>query len=150
MKIYFSFVLMLAVLILHCGESTTQSEEENAETFIEIESLDPQANQVLSATDTIRASLKYAIAGDISSDFGFSISIKFASKTIGETFSIGAPAAVDISERSGTTSIEYPMELIWSNQNLHHPVSCYFYLHQMTSETASKVIARTPEIAYSE
>jgi hypothetical protein len=135
---------------MSCKESVTESQNDDEQTYIEVKTLIPEVNTLISANDTIRAMLEYAIAEDIISDFGFSLSIKFDSKNEGETFSIGSDASIVLNEKKGTKSLEYPLNQIWSNENLKHPLGCYFYLHQMTSETASKVLARTPIINYSE
>ncbi len=151
MKVIKIIIATLFLLLISCKESTTESNNDNNnETFIEILSLVPEVESILTVNDTIAASLRFAIAEDIQSDFGFSISIKFVSVVEGQTFSIGPQSSVELSERTGTVNLSYPLEQIWLNNNLKHPVSCYFYLHQKLSETSSKVIARTTVIIYTE
>ena len=151
MNYMMSIIMLVVLLLFSCKESATESNNDNIkETFIEILKLSPQAESVLTSQDTITASLQIAIAGGIQSDFGFSVSIKFASKIEGQTFSTGENSSITLGTKTGNVILEYPISQIWSNTNLKRPISCYFYLHQMTSETASKVIARTAEIKYNE
>jgi len=117
---------------------------------VAITSLSPDPGATVTPKDTIIASLRYAIADNVQSDYGFQVSIKFESTTPGTTFSVGETAQVDLLEREGNVTIEYPLQTIWNFQNLKHPVACYFYLHKMTSVNSSIVIAQTVRIAYQE
>jgi hypothetical protein len=141
--------LLLFLFFISCKDNPTESETDS-DTWIIVEEITPLAQSVLTAQDTIEATLEYAISNEITSDYGFTVSIKFTGTTAGQTFSIGSAAAVSITERKSTVSLNYPLELIWNHSSLKHPVSCYFYLHQYTSTTSSKVIAKTDEIVYQE
>ncbi len=149
MRVTVFMLITVSLLISSCKDSTTDSNNE-MESTIEILDLSPEPQSVVSAQDTIKAVLKYSIAEDIHSDFGFSISIKFVSTTEGRTFSSGPDAEIELTERDGEVPLQYPLELIWNHSDLKHPISCYFYLHKQTSETSSTVIAKTEEISYME
>lgn len=142
-------LITVVLLFISCNDSTTDSTNET-ESTIEILDLSPEPGSVVSSQDTIKAVLKYSIAEDIHSDFGFSISIKFVSTTAGRTFSIDPNAEIKLTERDGEVSLQYPLEFIWNHSDLKHPISCYFYLHKQTSETSSTVITKTEEISYME
>ncbi len=144
------FITCFSVLILcpSCKDSPTDNNK--TESSIEINNLIPEPGSVITSHDTLTASLLYSISDDIQSDFGFSISIKFVSIIEGQTFSVGPNSQIEVMQKEGNVTLEYPLELIWNHQNLKHPISCYFYLHKMTSETTSTVIARTVEINYNE
>ena len=137
------------ILCYSCNDSPTENDNQN-ESSIEIDNLIPESGSTITVNDTISASLLYSIADDIQSAFGFSVSIKFVSINEGETFSIGTSADIEVVQREGAVTLEYPLDIIWNHQNLKHPISCYFNLHKETSETSSTIIARTVEINYNE
>jgi hypothetical protein len=149
MRVTVFMLITVALLFISCNDSTTDSTNET-ESTIEIRDLSPEPGSVVSSQDTIKAVLKYSIAEDIHSDFGFSISIKFVSTTAGRTFSINSNAVIKLTERDGEVPLQYPLELIWNHSDLKHPISCYFYLHKQTSDTSSTVITKTEEISYME
>ena len=151
MKVIVSVLIFVLLLTISCKESVTESNGDNGEeTFIKILELSPDAESILTSQDTISALLQFSIADEIQSDFGFSLSIKFVSKIEGQTFSTGSNSSITLGPKTGEVRIEYSLAQIWSHANLKHPVACYFYMHQMTSETASKVLAKTAEIKYTE
>ena len=144
------FICMAILICLNgCEDNPTESNL-NSESSITIVSLIPEPESTITSNDTIRATLAYSIASDVQSDFGFTISIKFVSIIEGQTFSVGEAAQTELILREGNVTMNYPLELIWDHQNLKQPVSCYFYLHKMTSQTSSSVLARTTEIGYNE
>ncbi len=149
MKVYASITLMAVFLLFACKDNPTEGND-SATTYIEVIDLIPQTGSTISASDTIAAVLKYAIDNAVQSDYGFSISVKFASVNEGQTFSIGQDAEIVLTEKTGTVTHAYPLDLIWNHADLKHPVSCYFYLHRKTSQTSSTVIAKTAEIKYTE
>lgn len=149
MRVTVFILITVALLFIFCKDSTTDNPNETKST-IEILDLSPEPGSVLSSQDTINAVLRYSIAKDIHSDFGYSISIKFVSTTAERTFSIGPSAEIKIIERDGEVPFQYSLELIWNHSDLKHPISCYFYLHKETSETSSTVLAKTEEISYME
>ena len=147
--IYFTIL----VLFISCKESITNNDNETKST-IEILDLSPEAKSVVSSQDTIKSLLRYSVAKDIQSEFGFKIAILFVSTSAGSTFSIGPNNMINVTDKDGEIRIEYPLEFIWDEANLKHPVSFYFYLEEVTSRTAlgesSTVIAKTEEINYLE
>lgn len=149
MRVTVLMLITVALLFISCKDSTTDSANETKST-ITILDLSPEPLSVISSQDTIKAVLKYSIVEDILSDFGYSISIKFVSTTAGRTFSINPNAEIELTERNGEVPLQYPLELIWNHSDLKHPISCYFYLHEQTSDTSSIVIAKTEEISYME
>jgi len=149
MRVTVVILITFLLLFISCKESTTDISNER-ESTIEILDLSPEAQSIVSSQDTIKAILRYSIAPDIQSEFGFSISIKFVSTTAGRTFYIGSNAEIEITDRDGQVILKYPLDLVWNYSDLKHPISCYFYLHKETSETSSTVIAKTEEIDYME
>ena len=131
MKLYIIFITSLILGLYSCKDSPTENESES-ETWINIVDLTPQSQSVVSSIDTIKAELSYSISDEIQSDFGFRVSIKFVSTTEGQTFSLGDAAQVEISEKKGTVSLNYPLNLVWNYDKLRRPISFYFYLHKMT------------------
>lgn len=119
---------------------------------ISIRSLLPTLKDNFSKSSTISAQLNYAIAEEEKSDYGFEISIKFVSTQNNTTFSMTTDSSnVPVSEKEGTVTINYPMEIIWDNPRLKHPVTCMFYLHKKTSSSGnSTVIAKTIPITFYE
>lgn len=149
MKLCFILAITLLLVFHSCKDNPTENENES-ETWINIVKLTPQPQSVVTLSDTIKAELSYSISDDIQSDFGFRVSIKFVSTTEGQTFSLGDAAKVGVSEKVGTAFISYPLNLVWDYYKLKHPISCYFYLHKVTSDTTSTIIAKTEEIIYNE
>jgi len=149
MKGYASITLMAVFLLFACKDNPTEGNNAAA-TYIEVAELVPAAGSMISASDTIAAILKYAIDNAVQSDYGFSISVKFTSVNEGQTFSIGQDTDISLTEKAGTITHTYPLDMIWNHADLKHPVSCYFYLHKETSQTSSTVIAKTAEIKYTE
>lgn len=149
MKREIFYCLALLLSIISCKDNPSESEPDS-DSWIILKEITPAAQAFLTPQDTIEATLEYFISNEITSDYGFKVSIKFTSTTAGQTFSIGSVASVSITEKKSTVSIIYPLALIWDHSSLKHPVSCYFYLHQYTSVTSSNVIAETDEIAYQE
>lgn len=149
MKVTIFIFVAVSLLFISCKNSTTESTNDT-ETFIEILNLAPEPGSTITLNDTIIATLRYSIAADIESQFGFSISIKFASTVEGRTFSIGPGSGIELNEKNGDVTLAYPLDIIWNHSDLKHPISCYFYLHKKTSETSSTVIAKTTEINYME
>ena len=149
MKLFVFTFLAVLLAFISCKESPTENNNVS-ETSIEILYLAPESETTITSNDTIIATLRYSIADDIQSEFGFSISIKFTSTLEGRTFSIGPNSTIELTERDGDVTLDYPLDLIWNHSDLKHPISCYFYLHKYTSETTSSVLAKTSEINYYE
>jgi hypothetical protein len=149
MKLCLILGTTLLLLFHSCKDNPAENENES-DTWINIVDLIPESQAVVNSNDTIKVELSYSISDEIQSDYGFRISIKFVSTTEGQTFSLGDAAQVEISQKQGTVSLNYPLNLVWNYDKLRRPISFYFYLHKMTSETSSTVIAKTEEIIYNE
>jgi len=139
------------LLQVACKKSATGSEktDENGSS-IEILSLSPPAESIVTSADTIFAELSYVIADDIDSPYGFTVSIKFQSVAENQTLSLGTEASIRVFNKKGQLRLVYPFASAWRSSDLAHPVSCFFYLHRYVSESTSTVIDKTERITYRE
>ncbi|TFZ65596.1 hypothetical protein E4631_15350 [Hymenobacter sp. UV11] len=98
----------------------------------------------------IQAKLAYHLAAGEQSDYGFAVSIKFQTTTPGRTYSEGELGIREITRRSDTLTIRYPLAAVWADARLRRPITCYFYLHRNTAPGRSRVVAQTPAIIFQE
>jgi len=153
MKVAGFVFLPFLLLLFSCEDNATTSNDETKST-INILNLSPETQSIVTSQDTIKALLEYSIGKDVTSEFGFLIAILFVSTTEGKTFSVGPNNQIELVDRDGEVTLEYPLESIWNNIELKHPITCYFYLEKITAETplgrSSVVIAKTEAINYME
>lgn len=143
---------LLSVLLFGCGkkEEAVPPAPTPAVTSLTLESLTPATGAKVARTSTLTAQLKYSLADSETAPGGYRVAIQFATANSTSTFAVGA-STVTLTERQGTVTLRYPLELIWdlTNPALARPITCYYYL-QRVNGSSSSVIARTAAQTFTE
>lgn len=145
--------VLLSVLLLGCSKQekeVPQPEPVPAVTSLTLTTLTPTAGATLTRASTLTAQLAYSLAATETSPYGYRVAIQFAKVNSTTTTAIN-PSSINLTERTGTVTLQYPLELIWDRTNLAlaHPITCYYYL-QRVNATNSTVIAKTAAQSFTE
>jgi hypothetical protein len=140
------FVVLVTLGLFSCGDQDPGGPVENS---IEIVSIDPAPNSKLDRASVISANLKYTIAPDENSDYGFKIWIQFTKPGDSTSYSF-QPNSIDLDSYSGTVTLSHAIEKEWVYEDTRHPIQCHFTLLRRTSPTASKILAKTTKVDFTE
>jgi quercetin dioxygenase-like cupin family protein len=126
---------------------------------LHLSNLRPAAGTILSARDTIRVDVEYEITGFHPDSFY--LSLQFDTPVEGRT--MGAPVRVrgeadtppvpprqpTLTTARGKASVSAALEHIFDGSELRHPLRVRVFLHEMTGDSSSRVIAKSEPILYS-
>lgn len=119
--------------------------------------ISPKGGEPVSASTQIAATVDYAIQ-----DFrpgAYYFGVQFESTTPGRTFSVdrmvtraeaaaSAPPVSTLESATGSAHVTYDLSKVWTNANLRRPVRLKIALHELTSETTSRIVASTDWVEY--
>jgi len=143
--------LWLSLLLLGCDKKKEPQPTPQPEvTSLTLASLTPAAGSNVSRASTITAQLNYSLADNETSSYGYRVAIQFVTANSTSTFATN-PSTLDLKERKGTVTLQYPLSLVWDRTNPApiRPITCYYYL-QRVNASGSSVIAQTTAQKFTE
>lgn len=125
---------------------------------VTLREISPKAGEALSAPVSVSATVDYAIHEAFRADTYY-FTVQFQSIEEGRTFSVdrmvtraeanaAAPPIRTLETATGTANVTYDLAKVWSHPNLQRPVQLKIALHEMTSDTTSRIVATTDWIEY--
>jgi hypothetical protein len=153
MSIFFNprAALWLSLLLIGCDKKKEPQPTPQPEvTSLTLVSLTPAAGSTVSRASTLTAQLNYSLADNENSTYGYRVAIQFATTNSNTTFAT-SPSILDLKERKGTVTLQYPLSLVWDRTSpaTLHPITCYYYL-QRVNASGSSVIAQTTAQKFTE
>ncbi len=123
---------------------------------VRLRELYPGRGSTINRMTVISAEVEYSIDDFDPQADPFYIGIQFRSTGAGTLITfVDLFAWAELTEPTGTVSLTYPVETVWSKNQLAKPVTVYFLLHQAmggggsgTRAGRSMVIARTEPVIY--
>jgi hypothetical protein len=144
------FVSLFMFALLSCSD---QDPNENpvfpVENSIEIVSIAPPPNSTLTKESVISANLRYTLAPDEKSEYGYKIWIQFTKPGDSTSYSI-QPNSVDLNSRAGTVSLDHAILEEWQSADTRHPIQIHYSLIRKTSLSSNKLLVKTPKVDYTE
>jgi hypothetical protein len=142
------FYLLIMFGLSSCGDSN-ENPVLPLENSIEIVSIDPAPNSKVTKESVISANLKYGLAPDEKSEFGYKIWIQFTKPGDSTSFSV-QPNSVNVILRSGIVTLDHAVSQEWDLSDTRHPIQIHYSLIRRTSLTSNKLLVKTPKVDFTE
>jgi hypothetical protein len=115
---------------------------------LELVDIEPKSGATVDMDTEIHAQLRYTL--ELHPDTVYRVTAQFDTSSPGSSFSGGYPSSHFplITNSAGEVEIRYPMNYVYRDRKLGHPIRLRFFLLQSVTPTTSFAVAMTEYVEY--